>query len=259
MRLPFIKFYSRDWLGDPQLRMVSLAARGLWIEILCLMHCAKRPGYLETAHGKPINAECLARIIGTSKGDVEAMMAELADHGVPSVDEATGAWYSRRMVRDESKREKCGEAGRRGGGNPALQEPTDARDQIPDTRDHISLKVPFKGDVYRSTLEQNSSNNTRKRVSPPPPTLPEWLTTTTGFSPDLWAAWMDTRRRKRASNTPHAIGLLIAKLEQRKHMAVEAIKTAVEAGWQGFEWAWFDDRRAGRQAAQDKFRRVSTI
>ncbi len=73
--------------------------------------------------------------------------------------------------------------------------------------------------------------------------LPEWLSKAEGFTQDLWGAWMDTRRKKRASNTPHAIGLLVRKLEQRKRDAVKAIQTAVEAGWTGFEWEWFDKRR----------------
>jgi hypothetical protein len=75
--------------------------------------------------------------------------------------------------------------------------------------------------------------------------LPDWLTSLPEWKPDLWDAWLDTRRRKRASNTPHALGLLVDKLAQRKGDAVAAIRTAVEAGWQGFEWAWFDGRKAG--------------
>ena len=38
MSQPWIKFYPRDWRGDQALRVVSLAARGLWIEMLSIMH-----------------------------------------------------------------------------------------------------------------------------------------------------------------------------------------------------------------------------
>jgi hypothetical protein len=55
---------------------------------------------------------------------------------------------------------------------------------------------------------------------------------------------MDTRRRKRATTSGHAIGLLLAKLQRRPADAVAAIQLAVERGWQGFEWTWFDDARA---------------
>jgi hypothetical protein len=87
--------------------------------------------------------------------------------------------------------------------------------------------------------------------SKPPPTIPAWLAESPGYTPDLWAAWMDTRRRKRATTSGHAIGLLLAKLQRRPSDAVAAIQLAVERGWQGFEWAWFDDARArasGNQA-----------
>lgn len=63
-------------------------------------------------------------------------------NGTPSVEEETGVWYCRRMVNEFSKAEKCSEAGRLGGGNPALKK---ENIQKPETRTHISLKVAFKG------------------------------------------------------------------------------------------------------------------
>ena len=38
---PWMKFYPRDWRGDQALRAVSIAARGLWLECLCIMHEAR--------------------------------------------------------------------------------------------------------------------------------------------------------------------------------------------------------------------------
>ena len=70
MKMPFIKFYVRDWMGDPQLRMCSIAARGLWFEMICLMHGAKRCGFLETQAGKPLTDDETSRLTGTFKGDL---------------------------------------------------------------------------------------------------------------------------------------------------------------------------------------------
>ena len=42
---PWLKFYPRDWRGDQALRLVSLHARGLWIELLCVMHEATPYGH----------------------------------------------------------------------------------------------------------------------------------------------------------------------------------------------------------------------
>jgi hypothetical protein len=36
-RLPWIKWYSRDALGDPMLRMVGPEARGVWYDMLWVM------------------------------------------------------------------------------------------------------------------------------------------------------------------------------------------------------------------------------
>lgn len=146
MNLPFLKFYVRDWIGDPQLRMVSIASRGFWFECLCIMHMAKRRGYLETPSGQAINEEQLARLTGTFIGEIKGLKAELIEHGIPSVEDGTGTWYNRRMVNESQKAEKCSEAGRKGGGNPLLRKERDTKDQTPEVRDHISIKGTYKGE-----------------------------------------------------------------------------------------------------------------
>jgi hypothetical protein len=119
-KLPFIKFFPRDWMGDDRLRLCSVAARGLWIDLLCLMHSAPRRGYLQTATGSPLPLEQIARMAGCSTDEATRLISELKDAGVCDCSEH-GMIYSRRMVREEGKREKCSEAGRKGGGNPAFK------------------------------------------------------------------------------------------------------------------------------------------
>lgn len=121
------------------------------------MHTAKRYGFLETPMGAEFDDETLARLIGTSKDDLYRLKTELLNAGIPSVEETSGIWFSRRMVKEQAKAEKCSEAGKKGGGNPSLttNPNTVAKEeiQIPDTRNHISIKVTFKGDVYTSVFE----------------------------------------------------------------------------------------------------------
>lgn len=119
-RLAFIQWYPNDWLADPSVRSCSVAARGLWIDILSLMHLSPRRGYLLAATGSPISPEQLARLTGCSADEVTRLLAELQSSGVYSCTE-DGVLYSRRMVRDESKRQKCSEAGKKGGGNPTFK------------------------------------------------------------------------------------------------------------------------------------------
>lgn len=100
--------------------------------------------------------------------------------------------------------------------------------------------VRHNGRADREMQRAQAVNEKRTAFEPP-----EWLMNAPGYTPDLWKAWMDTRRRKRAATTPHALGLLVRKLEQRKDKAVEAVQMAVEAGWTSFEWDWFDTRKSG--------------
>lgn len=96
---PWFKFYPRDWRGDQALRAVSLGARGLWMEILCLMHEAEPRGHL-LLNGKKVDVDTLARMVGASPDEVSAWMAELQTAGVFS-HARNGTVTSRRMIRDE--------------------------------------------------------------------------------------------------------------------------------------------------------------
>lgn len=103
MKRPAFQFYPKDWRDEQSLRLCSMAARGLWIDLMCLMHSSERYGHLELA-GKPMTADQVARLVGEPAKDVKRWMAELTDNGVCSVT-AEGVIFSRRMVRDESLRE----------------------------------------------------------------------------------------------------------------------------------------------------------
>lgn len=118
MRLPSLQFYPGDWMKDPGLRACSLSARGLWIDLLCLMFESPRRGYLQLASGKAMTAEHVARSTGCSTDDASRLLQELTDSGVASYSDTEG-YYSRRLVRDERKRQLCAEAGKKGG-NPTL-------------------------------------------------------------------------------------------------------------------------------------------
>ena len=118
-RIPYFRFYTTDWRGDIPLRMCSYAARGLWIDLLTLMHESDRPGFLLIA-GQPPSARQLASLLGGSEKEIRKLLAELEQAGIFSTDPDTGAIFSRRMVRDKAKEERDRENGR-GGGNPKLK------------------------------------------------------------------------------------------------------------------------------------------
>jgi uncharacterized phage protein (TIGR02220 family) len=112
MKRPAFQFYPKDWRDEQSLRLCSMAARGLWIDLMCLMHSSERYGHLELA-GKPMTAEQVARLVGESAKDVKRWMAELTDNGVCSTT-PEGVLFSRRMVRDEDIRNRRAEGGAAG-------------------------------------------------------------------------------------------------------------------------------------------------
>jgi len=101
VKLPWIKFYPGDWLSDEALRFCSVEARGLWVDMLCLMAKSESHGHLLIG-GKPARAEQIARIVGLLPQKTMELMDELNASGVFSFDKET--IISRRMVKDERVR-----------------------------------------------------------------------------------------------------------------------------------------------------------
>ena len=104
MKRPAFQFYPGDWLNDAGLRLCSLPARGLWIEMMCFMHQASTYGHLLIA-GRSPSIEELARLLGQRDISVTEWVQELDTNKVFSRTD-DGVIYSRRMVQDEKKRQQ---------------------------------------------------------------------------------------------------------------------------------------------------------
>lgn len=126
---PSMQFYPRDWLAHPGLRMCSLAARGLWIDMMSLMHSGEPYGYL-THKGKDILPPVLARLVGVPLSELEGYLHELIDHGVVSQAEG-GTFFSGRMVKDEHNRQVRAAGGVKSLDNPNVPQPK--KDGVKDT------------------------------------------------------------------------------------------------------------------------------
>jgi hypothetical protein len=103
-KLPSFAFYPKDWLNDPELSRCSLAARGVWADLLCLMFQCEERGVLSTG-GKPWSDQEIGAAIRGDTQEVLSCLRELADKGVASRTES-GALFSKRMVRDEEERRR---------------------------------------------------------------------------------------------------------------------------------------------------------
>lgn len=130
------KFWWADWQNDPGLRLCSLGARGLWMEMLCLMALSPRPGYL-VINGSESLCLQLSRISSSRYNTVRKHLDELQKHFIFSLDD--GVIFSRRMVKDF----EASEIGRKNAAKrskPTLQ-PNGPVDDTPSARSRSRSRV----------------------------------------------------------------------------------------------------------------------
>lgn len=192
MSNPWMKFYPANWRSEPKLKMCSLSARGLWIELLCIMHEATPYGHLKIGTVTPTN-EQLSRAVGVSLSDVESGLSELSEAGVFSITKG-GVIYSRKMVRDE-KRKRINEENGKLGGNPSL-----SKHAKKSGSDNPPLKAKKK--------------EARREKKERPPKSPRGECS---FFSEFWSAYPACKRK---TDKPKA-RLLFAKLIEGKHPHID--------------------------------------
>jgi len=99
-KLPYMQFYTSDYLIDTA--VLSLAAQGAWMRILCALHSS------ETRGSKTWRLEVWARYIGVTADVTAQLFAEIAEAGVGGVEEANGnvTLTNRRMLADSITKEQ---------------------------------------------------------------------------------------------------------------------------------------------------------
>ncbi len=154
MKRPWMKWYPSDYRADPRVRMCSLAARGLWSDMLWYMHEGEPYGHL-TINGRAPKLDEIANLVGRPEREVEKAFGELVRQQVFST--ASGVIYSRRMVRDHEKEERDRLNGK-GGGNPKLIN----KDKVLDNR---WVNPPDKGEDKAHMLELESRKKKQNKNS----------------------------------------------------------------------------------------------
>lgn len=131
MRRPSFQFYPADWTGNSNLRRCSHAEKGVWLEVMCLMHDQEEYGVLrwslkEVAQAAGCSVGILKGLItkGVLKGDDKRLVEPYIytprsgrKDGDPVTLVATQEgpiWYSSRMVKDEYVRTNAGASTRFG-------------------------------------------------------------------------------------------------------------------------------------------------
>lgn len=135
MKRPSLQFYPADWRANAKLRRCSFAERGVWLEVMCLLHDSEDYGILRwplkdiavavgcrvsdlralrdkgVLKGADAGSRCDAYVYVPRHAREDGEPAEI----IPAQDGSI--WYSSRMVRDEYLRSKRG-AGTRFGDTP---------------------------------------------------------------------------------------------------------------------------------------------
>jgi hypothetical protein len=113
-------FFWSDWLGDPAVRRLSPAERGVWIDLLALAAIGSPTGYVCDDKGRPLTLEEIARVSNAASTDeVAKHIAGILEKGAASRDR-TGRLFNRRMVRSANLSAKRRLAGVKGGAHTKL-------------------------------------------------------------------------------------------------------------------------------------------
>lgn len=112
---PGFWFFTGDWLKDPELRFCSIFARGLLVDLLCILFEANERGYASKPNGEPrSDEEIVDAVSGGSREQKLQALRELEASGALSRDNR-GVLFSRRLARLAEINQTRKQSGSKGG------------------------------------------------------------------------------------------------------------------------------------------------
>lgn len=108
-----VDWFWSDWAGDQAVRRLTVAERGLWIDLLALAAVGTPTGYVCDVKGKALSYEEIARFANCSPTEAETLIACILEKGAASRDR-TGRLFNRRTVRKIALSEERRKSGARG-------------------------------------------------------------------------------------------------------------------------------------------------
>ena len=220
---PSMQWYPGDWLKDPCVGQCSPQTRGVWVDMLSLMHENGRTGKLQGTY------ESLARVCRCSIEQFKKTITELKDTNTATVTVRNKkiTIINRRMNKEYKERES----------NKNRQLKFRKKSQ-PDLLQENNEEVTS----YSSSSTSLSKESTKENIF----YIPDWIPL------NLWEEWMGIRKKKRAINSVRAMESLIKCLEKIKNSGrytVEyAVKKAIEKSWKGLELEWLDNLKENKNA-----------
>jgi hypothetical protein len=229
MKLPAFQFYPADWRKDPGIQALTYHQRGIWFEIICLMHESPSRGYLLLPNGNAMPDDALFRILGLDKQSGAAALAAIIECGVANRDPETEALINRRMIRDEELRRVRSECGKMGapfgglGGRP---------------KGEVTAKTANKpqgvGQMKGQNNPPSSSPSSSSSKKPPLPPKAEVLPFESESFKAAWTEWKQHRSEIKKSLTPTSMERQLTKLKgMGEQRAIVSIQDSIANGWQG--------------------------
>lgn len=227
---PWFKFFGFDWRADERLAICSLAARGLWLEMLILMHMATPRGHL-LVNGKPPTNDQLAVLVRASADQVRELSQELESAGVFSRTR-TGVIFSRRMVRDT----RVAADGRKAA-QKRWKSARSASPQPPVTKGETPHPNGSPTGVPNTHIPEAREERERKNTPPPPSpgggVLPFALEPVVDLDAEFEAWWLRFPKLRRRAKAPVKKRWMALIRQRRATLAqlVDGLNRYLAAGW----------------------------
>lgn len=171
-KAPSFQFYPNDWLTDLGLTFSSYETKGVWIDLLCLMHNSEPYGFL-SIKGKLLDEKMIKKFINLSKSRFKIVWEELTELGMLKQDE-NGAFYNKRLVEDYELRAKRSVAGSQGG-NPLLTGNKVKQVDKQQDKQKSALLTGVDKDVDKHNHDETPPPSVSSSVSPSTSTSPSHI------------------------------------------------------------------------------------
>jgi hypothetical protein len=232
-KLPFLQFYPADYLVDT--RVLTLSARGAWVDILCILHGSSTRGTTK------FPARGWARIMGVPEADFLSALREIEDMKVGDVirdsngdvtltcrrmmNESITRTQTRLRVQNHRKKER----------NAGCNASSNA-DVTPNKLEVISHKSETKKNTASVpaavSLRLDEPTMPEKKFNPAEVEFPAGID-----SPQFRAAWADWcayRRERGQTLKPRTAKAQLAEMaDWGQADAIAAIRRSIMQGWQG--------------------------
>ena len=205
IKMPWMKFYPKDWLGDPQLSQCKPSTRGIWMDAVSAMHANGRTGQLEG------EIEALTRICRCTPDELMAACRELKATKTAEIRIANAkiTLENRRMKREENARQQSRNRG-----------------VVFRKRQKNAPETPKKRGRSQKPEARSQKPEKKETFNPLKVELPA------GIDTELWANWVQHRIEIKKPLTSRAVS------EQLKYLAESTdangiLKNSVRQGYQG--------------------------